>query len=635
MTARVGPPAPVRVFVAERGNGFMRDIAHWITDAAAATGRRAETVVDTLPRVDGSINLVVAPHEFFELFPAADDELQRAAAASICVGTEQPGTPWFRLTVDACRRGMQALDINPHGVDALRALGIDARHLQLGAVDSMQAPSAASDSATRPIDVLFLGGLDDRRGAALAAVAPVLYERRSDLRLFRFDRPVSSSTPGLVFGPDKYALLASAKILVNIHRDRGDAGAEAPAHYFEWARMVEAMANRCVVVSEPAQTYAPLVEGEHFVTADLDELGPTIEQMLDDDDARTRIADQAFTAVTGPLRLDQSLAPVLDDLEREVLPRLAAHVEQAGHTRGAWHLGATKVAPPVRLGPFAPYTEIRRRAKQLALDDTDMLRRLEATASLLRHGDPQHRTVTHTPAYEATTPRVSAAVTLYNYGGVIRDALESLAASTSVAIEIVVVDDHSSDDGRNTVEQFMLDHPDLAVSLIGKDVNAGLADARNDAFAAARGEYVFVMDADNEVYPTCLARLCETLDEDQGAAAAYSILEDFGAARNLRSALDWDPARLCVANYIDAQAMWRRSDWERLGGYRNDDRFVYGWEDWDLWLRLADTAGHAVLRREILGRYRVQSSSMISLTNLETTDAIAAMRSRYPHLPWT
>ena len=196
------------------------------------------------------------------------------------------------------------------------------------------------------------------------------------------------------------------------------------------------------------------------------------------------------------------------------------------------------------------------------------------------------------------------------------------------------MDDHSSDDGRQAVERFMTSHPELAIMLIAKDVNAGLATARNDGFDAARGEYVFVIDADNHVYPTCLRRLADTLDEHPDASAAYSILEDFGDQRNVRSALGWDPARLCAANYIDAQSMWRRSDWFELGGYRNDDRFVFGWEDWDLWLRLATSGGHAVLRREILGRYRVQPGSMISLTNLETADAIAAMRERYPSLPW-
>jgi hypothetical protein len=632
--------APVKVHIAATGNGFMRDIATWLCEAAAATGRRADLVDDELPSADGTIHLVVAPHEFFELFPAPTAELQRAAAASICVGTEQPGTPWFHLTIDACRRGLHTLDINPHGVDALRAVGVTATHLQLGAVASMTAPPA--DRLDRPIDVLFMGGLDDRRGAALAELGRRLSERRSDLRLFRFDRPVSAATPGLVFGRDKYELLASAKVLVNIHRDRSAhyPSGESPPHYFEWARMVEAMANRCVVLSEPAETSEPLVAGEHFACAELDGgldgFGDALDLLLDDDTERQRVADRAFRAVTDELRLDRTMARVLDDLERDVLPLLAGHVAVSNPTRGLWRLGATKQAPPVRLGPFQPYQGLQRRAKALALDDTGMLRRLEAVASTLRYGTADHRIVTTTPGYDrhSGAPDVTAIVTLYNYADVVGETLDSLAASVGVDFEVVVVDDHSSDEGRRVVEHFMERRPDVPLMLIGKDVNAGLATARNDAFDAARARYVFVMDADNHVYPTCLARLADTLDHTPGAAAAYSILEDFGEQRNLRSALAWDPARLCAANYIDAQAMWRKSEWVALGGYRDDDEFVYGWEDWDLWLRLARAGGHAELRREILGRYRVRKGSMISLTNLETADAIAAMRSRYPDLPW-
>src|SRR4051812_13120498 len=125
-------PAPVNVFVAARGNEFMRDIAGWIVEAATIAGREARLVDDRLPAVDGSINLVVAPHEFFELFDASREQLQHAAAASVCICTEQPGTPWFGLTLDVARLAPVAYDINDHGVAGLRAAGVDARRLQLG-----------------------------------------------------------------------------------------------------------------------------------------------------------------------------------------------------------------------------------------------------------------------------------------------------------------------------------------------------------------------------------------------------------------------------------------------------------------------------------------------------------------------
>jgi glycosyltransferase involved in cell wall biosynthesis len=184
------------------------------------------------------------------------------------------------------------------------------------------------------------------------------------------------------------------------------------------------------------------------------------------------------------------------------------------------------------------------------------------------------------------------------------------------------------------VRRFINHHPGVPIKVIAKDANEGLAAARNTGFEHARAPLVMVMDADNMIYPTCLRKLADALRENPEVDAAYSILEDFGSQRNIRSALAWDVDRLCRANYIDAQSMMRKSSWERLGGYRGDDDFVYGWEDWDLWLRLAADGGRAMLVTQILGRYRVQPGSMIALTNLATDDAIAAMRKRYPNLPW-
>jgi glycosyltransferase involved in cell wall biosynthesis len=184
------------------------------------------------------------------------------------------------------------------------------------------------------------------------------------------------------------------------------------------------------------------------------------------------------------------------------------------------------------------------------------------------------------------------------------------------------------------VQRFIDDHPSVPIALIAKDANEGLAAARNTGFDHARAPLVMVMDADNTIYPTCLRQLADALGDNPGVDAAYSILEDFGDQRNIRSALAWDVERLCRANYIDAQAMLRKSMWQRLGGYRADDALVYGWEDWDLWLHLAADGGHAMLVTQILGRYRVQRGSMVGLTNLATDDAIAAMRVRYPTLPW-
>jgi Glycosyl transferase family 2/Glycosyl transferases group 1 len=622
--------AAVKVFVAKHGNQFMGDIAGWIAEAAELTGRVVEVIDDQLPAADGSVNLVVAPHEFFELYKAPRKKLQRAAAASICINTEQPGTSWFRLATDVCRRGLLTLDISDQGADALRAAGVSVDRLQLGGVPSMQLTSTTDD---RPIDVLFMGGIDDRRGAALAELASHLWDAHADLRLVGVDRPIDAATPQTVFGSDKYHLLSSAKLLLNIHRDRPVGAALLPP-YFEWARAVEAMARGCVVVTEPSGSCEPLLAGTHFLEATIEQMAATIDDLLNDEEHRAAIAEHATQMIFGELALVNSLAPLLDRIEENVLFDLEGHSSSSSVVKGAWHLGFTQGPHPVRLGAFRPFLPALITAKRLAMAENAALRRLDAAACGLTHGTPQHITRAETPAYADATPEVSVVVSLYNYAGVVTDTLASVAASEGVNFELIVVEDHATDDSRAVVQRFIDDHPSVPMTLIAKDANEGLAAARNAGFEHARAPLVMVMDADNTIYPSCLRKLADALHDHHDVDAAYAILEDFGDQRNIRSALVWDVDRLCRANYIDAQSMIRKSAWERLGGYRADDDFVYGWEDWDLWLRLAEGGGRAMLVTQILGRYRVQGGSMIALTNLATDDAIAAMRKRYPTLPW-
>ena len=61
---------------------------------------------------------------------------------------------------------------------------------------------------------------------------------------------------------------------------------------------------------------------------------------------------------------------------------------------------------------------------------------------------------------------------------------------------------------------------------------------------------------------------------------------------------------------------------------------MHGWEDWDLWLRIASAGGHGVHVPELLGRYRTQPGQMHSLTNLAHDELRARLVERYPDLPW-
>jgi len=609
----------------------MRDIASWIVEAAHETGRDAEVVDDRLPQRDGAINLVVAPHEFFLLRDDDDATIREAARCSVPICTEQPGTPWFLLSLGFCVGSPLVVDINAVGLDAIEREGFRAYRLHLGGVAQMDRWTSPAVRPERDIDVVFLGGSTERRAAALARLGPALWERRSELRMFTFSRPVTGDEPGVVFADDKYELLARSKVLVNLHRsDESDADG-----YFEWARMVEAMANGCVVVTEASLGHEPLVVGEHFVETTLDHLVDDVVGVLDDDDRRRRIAADAHAAVMGDLALSGAIGDLLDLIEREGLGLGPA--PRGLRDRWSARRPIVRGHKPQLLPVFAPYRTERRAVYDQLLAEIAHRRELGRFRALLEFGDGDHVGEESTTAWsassDATAAEVSVVVTLHDYADVVLDTLNSIIASRDVALEIVIVDDHSSDDGVATVRSWMDEHDDVPVLLLMCAANRGLTRARNLAVDHVRSDLVMMMDADNQVYPTCLRRLVDALDSDPAAAFAYSTLEAFGPEPGLRSAQGWHIPWLCEANYIDAQAMLRRSTLRRHGGYRVDDT-MYGWEDWDLWLRLADAGEHGIHVPEMLGRYRTQPASMVSLTNLAADDLRATLVNRYPALPW-
>src|SRR5258706_7372974 len=152
-----------RVFVSGRGNVFMREIAEHLVEALVLAGRPGELVIDDLP--DGTDdplnNLVVAPHEFFLLSPSSEADRLRAAATSVCINTEQPGTPFFDLAMTYASRGPVVLDINRFSLDAVRRRGLAAVHLPLGCTPSMDA--WGGDAGKRHTDIAFMAGREPPR----------------------------------------------------------------------------------------------------------------------------------------------------------------------------------------------------------------------------------------------------------------------------------------------------------------------------------------------------------------------------------------------------------------------------------------------------------------------------------------
>jgi glycosyltransferase involved in cell wall biosynthesis len=270
-----------------------------------------------------------------------------------------------------------------------------------------------------------------------------------------------------------------------------------------------------------------------------------------------------------------------------------------------WKYGSDRRAELARFA-FEQFQRGRAAARSFALE----LRRQESAAAS-RIEIPASTTIFASDRLDAAA--VTVVIPLHNYEQYIVEALQSVAAQTEPCLDLIVVDDCSTDDSlavalewakRNTARFNRL-------LVLQTAANAKLGPTRNVGFDAAETPYVLPLDADNRLLPECVQR-CLAAIRQHAATYAYPIIRQFGADNQTMGNLPYDPTRFIGGNFIDAMALISKAAWCAAGGYRN---IRFGWEDYDLWCRFAEMG---LLGTEVGGKpaaeYRVHKSSMLRTT---------------------
>lgn len=638
MTGEVSSSPQLSFSLAHGQNQFFVELAEALAYELRLIGATATIDVGEIPVPrEGLVHVFLPPHEYVALsrYRPLPGLLQR----SIVISAEQPDSHYFQANLPLARDAGAVFDINPRSVSAYRAEGIEARALQLGHTqlwDRFEGPARGhgQDVVGRDIDILFLGRLTDRRACALASYAGVFERFRCHIGLSDNSRPNVASGAAFVAGEHKRALLARSKVLLNVH------GEDEP--YFEWLRIVEAICAGCAIVSEHSSDLAPLKAGTHLLAGELGSLGLLCAWLVEDGSRREEMSSAAYDLLARERPLAGAARDLLQaarradsaPIGRDLL--LAARQERArAHFRE--RAPSFDHQPP---GSSASNGEalVLRGLKQQLLAVVALRRELAAVRQTLEAGaaagTASADVVADSPAWASGDGRaLTVIVPLYNHLEDVVCALSSLERSTRTDWELVVVDDGSSDGGGEAVREWMQARPQQACRLVRHRLNRGLAAARNTGIEHARTDRLLMLDADNELRRTALARLMDALDADPAASFAYGIMERFSddGPEGLISCFGWDPERLRGGNYVDAFALICRPAIEEMGGYTYDPR-LYGWEDYDLWVRMAEAGHHGVFVPEMIARYRVGHSSMISQTNLSTADAFAALVDHAPRL---
>jgi glycosyltransferase involved in cell wall biosynthesis len=247
---------------------------------------------------------------------------------------------------------------------------------------------------------------------------------------------------------------------------------------------------------------------------------------------------------------------------------------------------------------------------------------------------------------DKTSPQVSAIIPTYNRGWVLREAIDSVLAQTYPRLELIVVDDGSSDDTPSILTAYGEQLRTL------RQPNRGVSAARNAGVAAARGELIAFLDSDDLWLPEKITAQVDYFQEHPQSWICQT--QELWIRRGRRvnpkqrhrkagGMIFMRSLELCLVS--PSAVMLRRELLERVGGF---DEALPACEDYDLWLRISCRYPVGLIDRPLiqkrgghedqlsaqagLDRYRIQCLSKILdagiLTSNQRQAAIRVLRAK-------
>jgi O-antigen biosynthesis protein len=208
-----------------------------------------------------------------------------------------------------------------------------------------------------------------------------------------------------------------------------------------------------------------------------------------------------------------------------------------------------------------------------------------------------------------SAPRFSILTPVYNTpADVLRAMLDSVRAQTFADWELCLVDDASTEPHvRAALERARDEDPRIRVHF--REANGGIVAASNDGLGMAGGEFLALLDHDDELHPEALARVDAALRDEPEADYVYTD-EDKIDRRGKHSGPffkpDWSPDRMRTQMYSCHLSVFRRSLVEEVGGF--DPEFE-GSQDWDLVLRVTERARAVLHVPRVLYHWRMIETS--------------------------
>jgi len=195
---------------------------------------------------------------------------------------------------------------------------------------------------------------------------------------------------------------------------------------------------------------------------------------------------------------------------------------------------------------------------------------------------------------------ISIIIPVYNHANFLSKAVGSALSQTYRPLEIIIVNDGSTDNFGEVIKglERKIRQEDVSVKIINQE-NQGAPAARNHGFRESHGEYILFWDADTVAKPVMLTKMQSILADNPEVSYVYSGFK-FGWKKFICQ--PFSAEKLKQVNYIDVGALIRRIDFPGF------DEKLKRFQDWDLWLTMLEQGKQGVGISEILYQHLVDKN---------------------------